>query len=276
MVKRLWYRIFFSIQILSFSCGANPYFIKNSRENKKQVEYFVKYPPKLREKNPLIILIHGHQEGLRPGGKDFFEDGSLERYAQKGFIAVSISQPGYGKSDGSPDFCGPLSQAALKSVITIFKKRSDVNPDKVFLYGISRGAVVAAMVATQDPSLGGIILNAGIYNLRTVIGQKNLPNITKVAEGMIANIEKEAGLNGESMHLRSAVDYVTKIKSPVLMFHGINDDRNPVSQAKEFHENLLKSGVSAELYLFPCGHCTPIEERKLLVDKFLDKRISNK
>ena len=191
------------------------------------------------------------------------------------FIAVSISQPGYGKSDGPPDWCGPLTQASLRRVIATFRERSDVDPRKIFLYGISRGAIVVAMVSTQDPSLGGVILNAGSYNLRTVIKQKNLPNLTKEVEGMLLNIKKEAGLTEEAMHLRSAVDYVTEIKSPVLIFHGINDDRFPVIQAKEFHESLLKAGVYSELHLFPCGHITPVAERKSLVDKFLEKWISN-
>ena len=77
MLKRFLCVICFSLQFLSFSCEANPYFIKNSLDDTKQVEYFVKYPPKLHEKNPLIIFIHGHQEGLRPGGRQLFEDGAL-------------------------------------------------------------------------------------------------------------------------------------------------------------------------------------------------------
>ena len=37
-------------------------------------------------------------------------------------------------------------------------------PHKVALYGYSRGAIVASMVATQDPKLAAVVLGAGAYN----------------------------------------------------------------------------------------------------------------
>lgn len=204
----------------------------------------------------------------------FFDNGSLDRYAQKGFIAIAVSQPGYGNYDGPADFCGPLSQAAVRSIMSIFKERTDVNSHEIFLYGISRGALVASMIATQDCSLGGVILDSEFYNLRTVIDQKTLSNIAKETQGMIENIDKEANLTEESMHLRSSVDYISQIKCPVLMFHGFNDNRAPVKQAIDFYENLSKAGTSAQLHLSPCGHHTPCEEKKALVDLFLEKKLS--
>lgn len=95
------------LQLLSFPCKGNPYFIQNPSQTDKKVEYFLKFPSHPQSQNPVIIFIRGHQPEPRSGGKMFLNEGTLENYSQKGFIAVAVSQPGYGHSDGPPDFCGP-------------------------------------------------------------------------------------------------------------------------------------------------------------------------
>src|SRR5437867_12113246 len=59
---------------------------------------------------PAVLFIHGHQEQIRNGGEAYAVTGRLGVMARRGFVAASLSQPGYGNSDGSPDFCGPFTQ----------------------------------------------------------------------------------------------------------------------------------------------------------------------
>jgi len=108
--------LFFVIQ-----CKANHHFTKNPLDREKEVEYFLKLPPKPHDKNPLIILIHGHQPDPRPGGMEFLTNGLLEIFAQKGFIAAAVSQPGpslfgewlsWSKGD-FPDYFGPFRYGDL-------------------------------------------------------------------------------------------------------------------------------------------------------------------
>ena len=66
----------------------------------KQVEYFVEAPAG-KGPWPTIVLLHGHQEGNRPGGKDFVDWGVLKQMSMRGYLAVAVSQPGYGKFGGS-------------------------------------------------------------------------------------------------------------------------------------------------------------------------------
>ena len=75
----------------------NPSFITHPNDASKKVEYYIKKT--LGEGLfPAIIFIHGHQNGLNPGGKHFVNWGMLDQFANQGFIAVAISQPGYGAS----------------------------------------------------------------------------------------------------------------------------------------------------------------------------------
>ncbi len=76
----------------------------------KKVEYFLEKPTGPGPW-PAIILLHGHQDWPRAGGKDFVTWGVLDDFANRGYLAVSISQPGYGNSTGPADFCGPCDAA---------------------------------------------------------------------------------------------------------------------------------------------------------------------
>ena len=89
-----------------------------------------------------MVFLHGHQEAPRLGGKDFVSWGVLDRFAKQGYLAVAVSQPGYGGSDGPADFCGLYTQHAVSAVIAKIRADGYASPNKVLLEGISRGALV--------------------------------------------------------------------------------------------------------------------------------------
>ena len=106
----------------------------------KKVEYFLE-KPKSNGPWPTIVFLHGHQDWPRVGGKDFVQWGVLDQYADRGYLAVSISQPGYGGSDGPADFCGPFTQHAVAAVIAKLKSEGYVKDNRIVIEGISRGAL---------------------------------------------------------------------------------------------------------------------------------------
>lgn len=78
--------------------------------------------------------------------------------AARGYGAAAVFQPGYGNSDGAPHFCGPFTQDAVLVAIDFLRNKTFVNPNKVVLFGYSRGAIAASMVATKDQNLAPVIL----------------------------------------------------------------------------------------------------------------------
>ena len=209
-----------------------------------------------------ILFVHGYQGGLLLGAKEFVDSGTLLRFASGlNITAAAVSQPGFGASDGPADFCGPNTQQAIISALSFLKEQPSIHPERIVLYGNSRGAVASAMVAAQVSELRAIILSSGIYDLRAAFKSSS--------RGIRQAIESEAGLSSEAFLARSALHHAHKIRSEILLLHGRHDDRAPVAQAEAFSEALSDVGVPVDLRVFECGHRIPREYSQGVLRPFL-------
>ena len=236
-------------------------FLRHSQDGNKKIEIFWTKPAG-NGPSPAVLLIHGHQEQIKNGGEAFAKTGRLGILAKQSYVAASLSQPGYGNSDGPPDYCGPFTQDAALVALDFLRKQPFVNPNQVALYGYSRGAIVASMVATKDPKLAAVVLGAGAYDFSSWYPTP--------LRGIDANIRREAGTSAEAFRDRSAIYHVGSIKAPVLLLHGAQDERIPVRQAETFFQKLKASGAAVEMKIFPkATHSIPIEEQYREIYPFL-------
>ncbi|WP_226886810.1 alpha/beta hydrolase family protein [Nisaea nitritireducens] len=210
------------------------------------------------------MLVHGYQGGLFKGAKQVVERGVLLQLSSSlNITAAAVSQPGFGASDGPADFCGPRTQQAIMAALSFLKEQPSIDPDRIVLYGYSRGAIASAMVATQVPDLEALILSSGVYDLKAAFDSSS--------GGVRQAIQNEAGLSNEAFLARSALYHTHKIHSNILILHGRQDDRAPVSQAEIFAETLSDAGVPVTLSLFECGHRIPLEYSQGVLRPFLEQ-----
>ncbi|NSZ35800.1 S9 family peptidase [Agrobacterium tumefaciens] len=208
--------------------------------------------PETAEPAGAILFVHGNQGGRLLGARETVDTGTLLRFCSRlNITAAAVSQPGYGGSDGPPDFCGPATQRAISSALAFLRAQPHVDPDRVVLYGYSRGAIASAMVATQDTDLRAVILGAGVYDLATLY--------ETASPGVRWKIRQEAGDTSEAFAVRSALRYADRIRSETLLLHGGQDDRAPVAQAEKFAAALSELGTPVALHVFDCGHRIPHE-----------------
>lgn len=238
--------------------------IAHSQDAGKRIELFWTRPVG-DGRYPAVLLIHGHQE-LRNGGEVFVKTGRLGVMAARGYVAAALSQPGYGKSDGPQDYCGPFTQDAVGAAVEFLRRQPFVDPKRIALYGYSRGAIVASMVATKDPQLAAVVPGAGAYDFFSWYPTP-LP-------GIDTNIRLETGASAEAFRARSAIYHTEKIRAPVLLLHGAQDERIPVRQAEAFAEKLRASGVAVTLKIFPSArHGIPIDEQYREIYPFLEQAL---
>ncbi|MCH9651965.1 MAG: alpha/beta fold hydrolase [Deltaproteobacteria bacterium] len=215
---------------------------------------------------PAVLFVHGHQWPERPGAEVYLERGVLEAMARLGYLAAAVSQPGYGASDGAPDFCGPRSQQAVRAALEALREDPRVDPNRIVLYGASRGAIIASMVATKEPALAGLVLRGGIYDLEDAY-QRMADDF-----GGKHNLEKEAGTSPGTFLERSALRVEEEILVPTLFFHGEADPISPVHQARKLAQRIHRTGTPVDLMIFRgIGHRIPWESRRERLESFLEE-----
>lgn len=251
--------------------------VPSAGDGTESVELFV-HAPEGTGPWPVILFVHGHQSAPRPGGRVFMQldrrptlgtldEGRLDRMRERGYLAASVSLPGYGETPGPSDFWGPRAQAALSAALDYLLGLPDADRNRVAVYGVSGGATTAAMVATRDPRITALVLAGGLYDLGKAYPTGN--------PGLDSYIEREAGLAPEAFAARSALRRAEGIRASTLILHGANDTRgNVVQQARRLAERLQERGVPVRVRIFEdTGNSIPIGAQWEEIDPFLKDAI---
>jgi dipeptidyl aminopeptidase/acylaminoacyl peptidase len=200
---------------------------------------------------PLVVLLHGHSwfgvgaKRVLPAA-DIFADEIC-------YASLAVSLPGYGATDVD---AGPLDKATRQVVLDALATARQlpwIDPKKIYVYGFSRGAVVAAALVNQMEGLRGALLYSGAYDL---------PRLYQDTRSYW--LRKLLNPNGEAdPQLYNLLPETVNWRIPTLILHGEQDTLIPVSQATLLGDQLKRFGKPYRLVLFPnYGHRLPLQEIK--------------
>lgn len=232
-----------------------------------EVEYFAEHPEGTGPW-PTVIFLHGHQyPPNRIGGLAFKNWGVLRQFAQKGYLAVSVSLPGYGGSSGPEDFAGPFTQNAVQAVIAKLVTDHKAAPKKILIEGISLGAVTAALLAEKNEQIAGLVLISGLYDFPAFFAHPKSSD----ARGVKAVIDQQTRGSARALKERSALRGAAKIHASTLILNGAQDDRTDADQARRFAAAIAATGTKARVHIYPdLGHAIPVRYRDAEVNSFID------
>jgi pimeloyl-ACP methyl ester carboxylesterase len=208
---------------------------------------------------PGVLLIHGHGADARRMIP------SAWLIANEGYEVMLVSQPGYGQSDGPADMMGPATMRAVNAAFDRLRRTAGVDSHRVAVWGQSRGATAAMLLAARRREVRGVIAEGGVYDLWATYRD------TKLA-GFPETIAKEAGRDSAAWRARSPVMVADSVRAPVFLVHGEEDTRVPFAQAKEMGARLKAANRSAELRFIPGrGHAVSSPELTRKYFEFLER-----
>ena len=195
---------------------------------------------------PLVILLHGHS--IRGRGAEQVLSTAEIFASEICFASVAISLPGYGSTEASEGSIEEITRQSVKDGLSLAKQLKWVDNRRVFFYGVSRGAIVAAAMLNDVEGVSGAVLYAGAYDLGRLYREtpsfwvRKMLNPNGDASPKLLNL-----LNGES-----------KWRAPTLLLHGEQDNLIPVNQSLLLRDQLKAAGTYHHLELFPDhGHFLP-------------------
>jgi dipeptidyl aminopeptidase/acylaminoacyl peptidase len=198
----------------------------------------ISFQPAGEGRFPSLLLIPGYQRTAR----DQINFGVA--LAREGFASIAITQPGFGKSQGKPDYVGPNTLRVLSEGFNKFKQEQFVDKKRLGIYGYSRGGMAASLLVLQMDDVRAAIFGAGIYDFKRAYDEIKL-------EGIRKNMEAETGMTAEAIAERSSVFRMDRLKCPVLILHGEKDVNVPVSQALLLRDRLTQLKKEFEIKLYP-------------------------
>lgn len=215
---------------------------------------------------PLMTLVHGGPYGRY---EDSFQL-SWMRWGQwlaaVGY-AVLLPNPRGGMGRGH-DFAdrvaGTVGQedwADVQAGIDHLVARGVADPERLGIGGWSQGGFMTAWAVGQTARFKLGIMGAGVSDWGMMVATSDLPHFEAMLGG-------STGWEGPGPHRHDAlspISYAHRVATPMLILHGADDERVPVSQGRFFARALRELGVANELVVYPReGHL--IRERNHQID----------
>jgi fermentation-respiration switch protein FrsA (DUF1100 family) len=171
-----------------------------------------------------------------------------------GFNTLTYNMRARTPSGGEFVTLGQLEQQDLISVVNAAAKRSDVDPGRIGVLGISMGASAAVLAAARDQQIRAVVDDCGFSDAPGVITSSfehfiHLPPMP-FAPVTIWIASARAGIDVNGIR---PMDVIGRISPrPILIIHGLADKVIPVDHSKR---NFAAAGEPKELWLVPgAGH----------------------
>ncbi|MGN7407908.1 alpha/beta fold hydrolase [Sporosarcina sp. SAFN-010] len=209
-----------------------------------------------REQKPkaTVIYVHGGPESQIRA--DF--NPVIQYLVSKGFAVVAPNvrgSSGYGRNYIQLDDARKRMDAVadLASLVENLVQTKSIERDRIGIMGRSYGGFMVLAALTHYPEIwaAGVDI-VGISHFKTFL-ENTGPWRRKIREYEYGRL----GVDDDYFEEIAPLNHLDKIQAPLLVFHGKNDTRVPVSEAEQLTKQMLEMGKDVELVVFEDeGHQT--------------------
>ena len=165
-------------------------------------------------------------------------------FVSNGFVVIGSQYRGNDGGEGHEEFGGADVHDVL-NLIPLAKSLGYVDMSNVFMFGESRGGMMAYLALTNNIPVNAVATIGGLVDLIT--GGKDRSRMITNYKELIPDFSKRSE---ESLRERSVVYWPEKINTPVLIIQGNADWRGSPSQTLTLVQKLQSLGKTYELIVY--------------------------
>jgi dipeptidyl aminopeptidase/acylaminoacyl peptidase len=201
---------------------------------------------------PTVVVVHGGPYGRWTDSLNLSWAPSAQWLAAAGY-AVLLPNPRGGFGRGS-DFADRVSgrvgmedwgdiQAGIDHVINL----GYADPEQLAIGGWSQGGFMTAWAIGHTDRFKAGVMGAGVSDWGMMVAESDVPQF----ESDLGGSYGWEGIGPHPHESVSPISFAHQISTPVLIVHGGNDARVPVSQARYLARSLRTQGKTFELVVYP-------------------------
>ena len=196
---------------------------------------------------PMVVLPHGGPFGVRDS---WGYDPEVQLLAARGFAVLQVNfrgSGGYGKAfvEAGARQWGQAMQDDLTDATRWAIEQGIADPSRICIYGSSYGGYAALMGAAKEPALYRCAAgNVGVYDLEMMFGRGDVQRL-RSGENFL-----ETWIGTENLEQHSPVNLADRIRVPVFLAAGAEDERAPPEHTRAMAAALERAGRPAELKIY--------------------------
>jgi dipeptidyl aminopeptidase/acylaminoacyl peptidase len=210
----------------------------------ERITYFLYKPP--ADNPPAVVVVHGGPEARFAPRYDPF----IVRLLAEGIAVVAPNvrgSAGWGRRFVSLDD-RRLRLDSVRDLTAVHGSLGErgVDATRVAVIGGSYGGYMTLAALAFYPDLWAAgIATVGISSLVTFL-ENTSPYRRRVREVEYGFLETDR----DFLIAASPMTHVDEIRAPLMLIHGANDPRVPVSEARQLHASLRARGIASELLIY--------------------------
>ena len=224
-----------------------------------EIEGVLRKPPDFdpHKKYPLVFIVHG---GPQDAAHTFLISGEELRYYPAVQLAnqeVLVLKPNYRGSLGrgqafmelNVNNLGVGDLWDLEGAVDALVELGWVDPERVGCMGWSQGGYISAFAGLHSSKFKAVSVGAGIADWYTYHISNDIPDFT------VDYLSSSPFQDRQTYDKTAPIRGLATANTPMLIQHGSDDRRVPLSNAQELYRGLKAMGIPVELFVFPgMGH----------------------
>jgi dipeptidyl aminopeptidase/acylaminoacyl peptidase len=200
---------------------------------------------------PLLVEAHGGPTGAHNAGFKASWGSPGQYWAGQGW-AVLYPNPrgstGYGEKFTKANILdwGGGDYRDIITGVDHLVKSGVADSSKMAFAGWSYGGYMTAWTVSQTTRFKAAMMGAGLSNLVSMYGTTDIPEY--IGTFFSGNLTEK---NYQLLKSRSALTFVDRVTTPLLILSGGSDERVPIGQSMEYFRSLKDRGKTVELVFFP-------------------------